>query len=37
MRVGYGRVSTTDQHPDAQQDALVAAGCEEIYMERASG
>jgi DNA invertase Pin-like site-specific DNA recombinase len=37
MRVGYGRVSTTDQHPEAQQDALVAAGCDEVLIDRTSG
>ena len=26
MKIGYGRVSTRDQNPDAQRDALAAAG-----------
>ena len=28
MRIGYARVSTTDQNPDLQEDALQMAGCE---------
>lgn len=37
MLVGYARVSTQDQNPALQQDALSAAGCGRVYTERASG
>jgi DNA invertase Pin-like site-specific DNA recombinase len=36
MLVGYGRVSTADQNPDLQTDALLAAGCERLFLETIS-
>lgn len=37
MLVGYARVSTMDQNPTVQIDALREAGCERIFIETASG
>jgi len=37
MLVGYARVSMHDQNLDLQEDALVNAGCEKIYVDTIQG
>ena len=37
MKVGYARVSTNEQDPALQVDALLETGCEQVYEEHVSG
>jgi DNA invertase Pin-like site-specific DNA recombinase len=34
MKIGYARVSTSDQHPEAQADRLTADGCERVFTDQ---
>lgn len=37
MRRGHGLVSLRDQQPDARHDTVIAAGCDEVFVDKASG
>jgi DNA invertase Pin-like site-specific DNA recombinase len=37
QRIGYGRVSTNDQNPDSQFDALTAAKVDQLFIEKFTG
>jgi len=37
MKLGYARVSTSEQNPDLQIDALKKQGCRKMFVEKASG
>jgi DNA invertase Pin-like site-specific DNA recombinase len=37
MKIGYARVSTLEQNPDLQQDALEKVGCEKVIVDQISG
>lgn len=32
--IGYARVSTRDQNPEAQTDTLTTAGCEQVFIDK---
>lgn len=36
-RLGYGRVSTADQNPDSQKDALSKAGVDQMFLDTFTG
>lgn len=37
MKIGYARVSMSDQNLDRQLDLLTKEGCERIYQEKITG
>ena len=37
MKIGYSRISTTDQNSDLQQDELIKFGCDKIFEDKISG
>ncbi len=36
MLIGYARVSTQDQNPELQREALTKAGCQKFFEDKVS-
>ena len=37
MLIGYAHVSTQDQNPELQREALTKAGCQKVFQDKVNG